>query len=282
MKRLHKQFFKYAVSVLAVVVLLLIVFAMWLYGGKLTPLKTKVFTKLPIPIASVNGDALYLNDFAVRLRVYQQLYSNKSTNVDLETAKKEIFSQMVLDSEIKQLANQNGLSVDSKELEAFVAKQNDLDSQLQVYGMTKNQYLQLVVRPQLLRVKLQIWFNSQEKLNAKQFAQAQSLVDQIKSGQDMSTLAMQFTQEPVGKIVGGDLGFVDPVDLVYEMREPVYALSVGEVSIIPGRVGLNIIKLEEKQSNKFHLRQILLSPENFESWLETQTKKFKTYKLINF
>lgn len=282
MKRLHKQFFKYAVSVLAVVVLLLIVFAMWLYGGKLTPLKTKVFTKLPIPIASVNGDALYLNDFAVRLRVYQQLYSNKSTNVDLETAKKEIFSQMVLDSEIKQLANQNGLSVDSKELEAFVAKQNDLDSQLQVYGMTKNQYLQLVVRPQLLRVKLQIWFNSQEKLNAKQFAQAQSLVAQIKSGQDMSTLAMQFTQEPVGKIVGGDLGFVDPVDLVYEMREPVYALSVGEVSIIPGRVGLNIIKLEEKQSNKFHLRQILLSPENFESWLETQTKKFKTYKLINF
>jgi hypothetical protein len=282
MKGLHKQFFKYAVSVLAVVVLLLIVFAMWLYGGKLTPLKTKVFTKLPIPIASVNGDALYLNDFAVRLRVYQQLYSNKSTNVDLETAKKEIFSQMVLDSEIKQLANQNGLSVDSKELEAFVAKQNDLDSQLQVYGMTKNQYLQLVVRPQLLRVKLQIWFNSQEKLNAKQFAQAQSLVDQIKSGQDMSSLAMQFTQEPVGKIVGGDLGFVDPVDLVYEMREPVYALSVGEVSIIPGRVGLNIIKLEEKQSNKFHLRQILLSPENFESWLETQTKKFKTYKLINF
>ena len=98
----------------------------------------------------------------------------------------------------------------------------------------------------------------------------------------MSVLAKQFSQEDTGKIVGGDMGFIDPTELLLEMREPIYSMNAGEVKIIPSRAGININKLEEKQSNKFHLRQIFLLPENFQAWLEAQTKNFKIYKLINF
>lgn len=291
MKRVTKKTIKIAGLVLVTIFAVLVVFLIWLYSGSLNNNKIKAFTALPLPIAFVNGSAIYLPNYTLRWQTYEKLKQNKLTVQTPDDAKKTIFAQMVKDEALSQISAQRGIFVDKNELEAEYLNQasavgsgtqNSLSRFLDEYGLNKNSYEKYIIKPQFLAIKLLVWFNSQDKLNSKQFALAQNLTSQIEGGQDMSTLAKQFSQEETGKIVGGDMGFVDPTELLLEMREPIYAMETGEIKIIPSRAGINIIKLEEKQSNKFHLRQIFLSPESFEAWLETQTKNFKTYKLINF
>ncbi len=291
MRRLNKKTIRIFGLLVIILVASLIVFAMWLYSGSLNDTKIKIFTALPLPVASVNGKALYLPNYILRLKTYEQLSKNKLASQSPEEAKKAIFAQMVLDEEVIEISSRHGISVNKNEIEAEYLNlasasgqgvQNSLIQFLDTYGLSKNSYEQYAIKPRLLAVKLLVWFNSRAEFNPKQHALAKSLVEQIKSGQDMVSLAKQFTQEDVGKIIGGDLGFIDPTKLLLEMREPVYAMNIGDVAIVPSRAGIHIIKLEEKQANEYHLRQIFLLPEDFNAWLETQIKDFKIYKLINF
>ena len=288
MKRASIKTIKIAGLVVIITVGILGLFAIWLYTGQLTESKIKIFTKLPLPIASVNGRFIYLPSYTLRWQAYQLLSQNKLTIQSPETAKTAIFEQIVKDQEMTQIALQHGIYIDARELETEYSAQtmgeseNNFLQSLEVYGLSKNSYEQYVIKPQLFKIKMLTWFNSQADLNPNQSSLANNLTGQIKAGQDMSVLAKQFSQEDTGKIVGGDMGFIDPTELLLEMREPIYSMNAGEVKIIPSRAGINIIKLEEKQSNKFHLRQIFLFPENFQAWLEAQTKNFKIYKLINF
>ncbi len=288
MKRASIKTIKIAGLVVIITVGILGLFAIWLYTGQLTESKIKIFTKLPLPIASVNGRFIYLPSYTLRWQAYQLLSQNKLTIQSPETAKTAIFEQIVKDQEMTQIALQHGIYIDARELETEYSAQtmgeseNNFLQSLEVYGLSKNSYEQYVIKPQLFKIKMLTWFNSQADLNPNQSSLANNLTGQIKAGQDMSVLAKQFSQEDTGKIVGGDMGFIDPTELLLEMREPIYSMNAGEVKIIPSRAGINIIKLEEKQSNKFHLRQIFLLPENFQAWLEAQTKNFKIYKLINF
>lgn len=291
MKRLNNKTIKIFVLFVVLLAALTVVFAMWLYSGDLNGAKVKIFTALPLPIASVNGKAIYMPNYVLRWQAYEQLYTKKLSSQTPMEAKKAIFDQIVSDEEVTQISNRHGIAVNQNELEAEYLNlatenvqggQNNLIQFLDNFNLSKNSYKEYAVKPQLLAVKLQTWFNSQAELNPNQYALAKTLIEQIKSGQDMPGLAKQYSQEDNGKIIGGDLGFVDPTKLLLEMREPVYAMNTGDVIIIPSRVGIHIIKLEEKQANEYHLRQIFLLPENFDAWLETQIQNFKTYKLINF
>ncbi|MFA5990806.1 MAG: peptidylprolyl isomerase [Candidatus Doudnabacteria bacterium] len=291
MKRLKNRTIKILGLFVILLVALTVVFAMWLYSGSLNDTKIKIFTALPLPIASVNGRALYMPNYALRWQTYEQLQEKKLSSLTPLEAKKTIFNQMVLDEETAQISSEHGVTINQNELEAEYLSQatengqgtqNSLMQFLDTYNLSKNAYKQYAIKPQLLAVKLQTWFNSQADLNPNQYILAKTLIEQIKSGQNMTTLAKQYSQEDTSKIIGGDLGFIDPTKLLWEMREPVYAMNIGDVTIIPSRAGIHIIKLEEKQANEYHLREIFLLPENFDVWLETQTKNFKTYKLITF
>ncbi|MEK7161092.1 MAG: hypothetical protein AAB729_00160 [Patescibacteria group bacterium] len=55
MKRASIKTIKIAGLVVIITVGILGLFAIWLYTGQLTESKIKIFTKLPLPIASVNG-----------------------------------------------------------------------------------------------------------------------------------------------------------------------------------------------------------------------------------
>ena len=287
MHHTKKQIFKIAIISIIIFISILAVFTMWLYSGRLTELKINIFNRLPLPIALVNNKALTMRNYTLRWQTYQKLYQEQITTQTSDTAKKAIFSQMVKDEEAIQIASRHGLSVDRKEIEAEYSAQEStagkgFQEMLKTYGFDPDSYKQYAIKPQLLLIKLQIWFNSQETLNKIQFELAKNLAEQINNGQDMAILAEQFSQDETGRAVGGDMGFLDPTELVVEMREAVYSLAKGEAKIIPSRTGVNIIKLEEKQANMFRLRQIFLQPEDFKPWLDQETKNFKIYKLIDF
>ena len=147
-----------------------------------------------------------------------------------------------------------------------------------LFGFLKNS----VIRPQLFLKNLKIWHSAKPELNKEAHAQAEDLYNRIENGEDMASLAKAYTQDESGRLVWGDLGFVNSTELLAEIREGVENAKIGERKIIFSRYGIHIIQLEEKNKNLLRLRQIFIADNKFENWLNEEFKKIKIYKFINF
>jgi peptidyl-prolyl cis-trans isomerase SurA len=63
-------------------------------------------------------------------------------------------------------------------------------------------------------------------------------------GEDFTTLAKEFSEEPNAKTSGGDLGYFSVMEMVYPFETAAYNTKVGEVSpIVKTRFGYHIIKV---------------------------------------
>lgn len=75
---------------------------------------------------------------------------------------------------------------------------------------------------------------------------ASIIIQRLKTGEDFSILAEEYSEDPSGK-VGGDLGFIKKSQMAKEFIDALNSMKAGEFSN-PFRTekGLHIIKLEEK------------------------------------
>jgi peptidyl-prolyl cis-trans isomerase D len=80
----------------------------------------------------------------------------------------------------------------------------------------------------------------------KKKAEAQGLLDQIKSGSDFGELAKAHSDDPVSAAANGDLGLFGKGAMVPEFEEAVFSMKVDEVSdLVKTQYGFHIIKLTE-------------------------------------
>jgi parvulin-like peptidyl-prolyl isomerase len=279
---------KILVCALLIVVLLAII---WLYSGGVTQAKIKIFKLLPLPVALVNNQPIFIDQFLNRQNIAQKLSGQPEDLTNNSQSNQEIFQEIIKETLIGQLALKYGVSVSQNQIDQDYqsqAAQADLqghqtfDQLLQSYGLSANIYKYQVIKPQLLETNLQIWYDSQQNLNQGLYSQAENLVSQINATGTMEKLAVSFTQDNAGRAVSGDLGFVDVSQILPELREAVEAMKVGDVKIISSRLGLHIIRLEGKNGNLLHLRQIFLQNSSFNDWYQLQIKNFKVISLINF
>jgi hypothetical protein len=287
--KLHKKkFLKIILIPLAAVLVILLAVAFWLYSGNVTTAKNDIFQTLPLPMALVNGQNISMQAFTFRYQLAQKLNSSSTPEND-QQLRQEVYNQLVYDSEVFQIADSHDVFVTQKQIDAEynltatqanLQGQNSFEALLASYGLNQTQYKDQVIEPKLLLENLKVWFYSQQNLNSAEYTQANSLVQNIQSGQDMGALAAQYTQDLSGQSVKGDLGFVQLTDILPELREPVDSMAVGSVKIIPSQYGLHILKLEAKTGSLYHLRQIFLNGENFNAWLTLQTQNFKIKKLL--
>lgn len=81
----------------------------------------------------------------------------------------------------------------------------------------------------------------------------------LEEGQDFTTLAPQYSEDPSVASNKGDLGWVSRGDLVKEFEEVAFALKEGEISdIVQTQFGFHLIQLVERQGEKIHVRHILI------------------------
>lgn len=276
------------------IIILLIIFAAffaWLYVGRLTEAKIKLFKILPFPAATVNGQILPMSEFLFRYDLAKRMLgANAAAQNDAEL-KKQIYNQIIQEAQIRELSKKYRVSVSSKELDAEyliragqttnLEGKKDFAELLNSYHLTESDYKNKVIKQQLLADKLRVWHNSQTGLSPQTYKQAQSLAERIQKGENMPMLAAAFSEDSVGKAAGGDLGFVNVSEALPELRETLAGMKTGDLKIISSRFGLHIVRLEETNGNQLHLRQIFLKTSDFQSWQASQTKTFKIYKLIN-
>ncbi|MEN8763813.1 MAG: SurA N-terminal domain-containing protein [Thiogranum sp.] len=85
-----------------------------------------------------------------------------------------------------------------------------------------------------------------EETTNKAKAEAEDLLQQIRSGGDFAELARQHSDDPGSAAQGGDLGFFARGAMVPEFEETVFSMEVGDVSeVVHTQFGFHIIKLTE-------------------------------------
>lgn len=281
----HSKTLKTFQVLLALVIVSLFVAVLWLYTGQLSQTKTKIFTEFRLPFALVNSALIPMNKVVVRHNLSQKIYNSGNSG----QITSQIVSQLIKEEEIKQLASSFGILANQKQIneeyyyqsgQNYFKKQAAFESSLANYGLTEDQFKNEIIKPQLNYINLKIWFNSQSSLNSQAYRLANDYLEQIKSGQDMGQIAAQHSQDDIGKNTEGDLGFVQVTDLLPELREPIENMSVGETKIVADRNGLHIFRVEGKNDNQPHLRDIYISADNFNSWLAEKLNKFKVRILL--
>ena len=259
------------------------ILSIWLYTGSVTGAKTRAFQILPLPIALVNGSPLFMNSLSQRYTLGQKISGVNGPQ------KSAILDQMALEEQLRQVAEANGVFVSQKQIDseyqdrasqADLQGKNSFEDLLNTYGLSAAAYKNQVITPELMQINLQTWFNGQKALNTAVYSQAENLLQRIQAGEDMSVLAASFSQDQNTKSVGGDMGFMDPANSLPELREPLSEMQAGEARILPSRFGLHIVRLEEKNGNSLHLRQIFLGTGSFDKWYAQQAQKYKIKKLI--
>ncbi len=83
----------------------------------------------------------------------------------------------------------------------------------------------------------------------------------VEKGDDFTTLASLYSEDPGSAAKGGELGFMSRSGLVKEFADVAFKLQVGEVSnIVETEFGYHIIQLIEKRDDEANLRHILVVP----------------------
>jgi len=99
-----------------------------------------------------------------------------------------------------------------------------------------------------------------EKAKKEAFQKIKGLRQRILDGEDLATLAKQYSEDPGSAANGGDLGFVSRSTLVREYAEAALLLQPGEISdVVESEFGFHVIRLEEKRGDKIHTSHILIS-----------------------
>jgi len=87
------------------------------------------------------------------------------------------------------------------------------------------------------------------------------LRDRIVNGEDFSTLAILYSEDPGTANQGGELGFVGRAEVDPAFAESAFNLKGNEVSrIVKSEFGLHIIQLIEKKGDQVNVRHILIKP----------------------
>ena len=104
--------------------------------------------------------------------------------------------------------------------------------------------------PAMVRVS-QIQFrypeNADEKTKAAVKAKAEDALKRLQAGESFSVLAEQLTENPLGKVAKGDMGFMQPEKDAW-LKKAVEGLSVGQFSaVLESSVGYEIILVQDKR-----------------------------------
>ncbi|PWB68153.1 hypothetical protein C3F09_12220, partial [candidate division GN15 bacterium] len=115
-------------------------------------------------------------------------------------------------------------------------------------------------QPEAVRLAhLQISITPSQRIDDSVKQLATALRKRIVDGADFASIAEQYSSMGAGAN-GGDLGWVTRDAVVPEFAKAAFNLNVGEISgVVRTQFGYHIIKCEDKQAERSHLRHVLLS-----------------------
>jgi len=284
-----KKILKVAGIIIIVLVILVAGFGFWVFKGNLSQAKIRVLKDLPIPIALVDSKPLYLDDYLPRLDLAKKTAAKGEDEAQL---KQQVLNEMINEQKLKLLASKHRITVSDNELDEEyrnIANMSELQGQsmtdfLASLGLNERLFKQILLKPQILGSKLNVWYNGQPGLNEEVYAKAQEVEQRVQAGEDFGKLAASYSQDDSSRVMEGDMGFLKINDLLPELKEGIDGMQPGQIKLMSSRYGIHLILLVEKEDQdggQAHLKQIFFKTEGFDDWLTKQTKDIKVKNLIH-
>lgn len=119
---------------------------------------------------------------------------------------------------------------------------------------------------------------AERRMEAKK--KMEELLARIKKGEDFAFLARKFTEDPLSKERGGDLGFVAKGDLgLPEVDAVIFKMKEGEITpILETDIGFHLVKIIEKKAS--HPLEYEDISEDLKNWLAQKSFNQKLEKYL--
>ncbi len=148
----------------------------------------------------------------------------------------------------------------------------------QLYGWSPKQFTDNVIRPAIMRDKVQEKLSFDQALSGKALKQAQEVLNLVQATPDsFNELAKKYSDDVYGT-TGGDLGFVKQGEQAKEIDEVAFTLPSKQISeIIHTKYGFHIIKPLERKTvdgvDQVHLLQITILAPQVDEYINQQLQK---------
>ncbi len=284
-----KIILKIFVAVIVVVLVLITASWAWLSFGSLTPVKEKIFTRVPFPAAFVGGQPVSVKTLAERLEIARS-FSAQNSGTSNTVLNEQIFNNLIEQTKVQILGAQKGIKISSAQLDSeftlrekqFVQEgQGSLDNALLKIGLSKQAYKNGVLKSEMQAAYLASWFYGQENLNSESYTKANDILNKAQAGDKFDDLVQLYSEDEQSKKLGGDTGLLDLKDLLPEIQSPLQQTNVGDIKIVSTRYGLEVVKIESKDNGKLQIRQIFLNGSDFNAWYKNETKNITVIKIIS-
>jgi parvulin-like peptidyl-prolyl isomerase len=251
----------------------------------------RVTQVIPFPIARTGNRFVAYENYLFELRHYTHYYetqqrqdfNTEAGQQQLAEFRKRALDKVVNDVYIKQLAEQNGITVTDREVNdqiAIVRNQNRLGGSDKVFEDVLKDYWGWTVddfkrslRQQLLAQKVV------SKLDTGAHDKANTALAELKNGTDFAAVAKKYSDDPTTKDNGGDFGFpIDKTnrDLTAQTTDALFKLQPGQFSdVIDIGYGLEIVKNIEKNGDKVKGAHILINFKDINTYVNDLKDKQK-------
>ena len=119
-----------------------------------------------------------------------------------------------------------------------------------------------------------------EKIAIKQ--RLEEIRDRVLRGENFSTFARMYSEDPGSAMKGGEVGFTSRGELYPEFELAAYALKPGEISsVVETEAGYHIIRMLERRGERINVAHILIKPKpSPEAMLEAKEYLDSIYALL--
>jgi peptidyl-prolyl cis-trans isomerase C len=149
------------------------------------------------------------------------------------------------ENDARELFNKIVKLIDKKD----VKLQGDEQDELKLLAQLVQRYFDEQVRVRHILIRVDPNASQKEKEEAKK--KIMEIKSRIDKGEDFTTLAQKFSEDPGSKDRGGDLGFIAKGDTVEEFEKAAFSLKEGQVSdIVETKYGYHIIKVIERKPKR--------------------------------
>jgi foldase protein PrsA len=260
-------------------------------------------------VAVVDGEAIstaaYREELNRALYMVTSQYSvdwnDPQNQAPLPALQQQVLDQIIERIALRRLASQEGVSIDSKDVETEIVT---LQGRVQQSGQFADwatflkenslteEYIRSLVADNLLfdaMSKRHAGPTSVEQVHASHILVAtqetgQEVLDKLAKGEAFADLATQYSTDPGSKDQGGDLGWFPRGVMTPEFEEVAFSLESGKVSqLVQTSFGYHIILVHEKAVRELEpslLEQI--QQKQFQVWIADQQAKMSIERLYTF
>jgi len=178
------------------------------------------------------------NEPGNRLERAQKTFLERNAIAEAIT-KEPVVDKSLIEAELRDFRNELLIT---RYFEKFMADKVSDEEVKKYYEQNKEKFAQR--RVQLADILLRLSPTTTEQEKSVQFKKAVEVYNKAKSGGAFAGAAAQYSEDPITAKKGGDLGWVQEVDMERPLADKVFAMKKGEVSEpISTTTGYHIVQL---------------------------------------